>query len=343
MMSVEMIQKNGYETIVKATDPESGLKAIIAVHNTNRGPAVGGTRLYPYASEEEAMTDVLRLSRGMTYKSALAGVKFGGGKSVIIADPSNKSPELLKAFGKFVDSLEGKYFCAEDMNTTLADMDTIKTSTDFVLGRASGDPSPMTALGIFICQKVAAEEFIKTPMNELTVAIQGVGNVGKNLIKWLTEAGVKGGNISIADVNEAALTEMASTYGCNIVPTNEIHRVPCDIYAPCAMGGILSETTIPELKCKAVVGGANNQLATESDAALLQERGILYAPDYLVNAGGIINVYYENLEGGYDEKQALTSIHAIGDTLREIFAMAEKEGILPAEAADRVAESRFTH
>ncbi len=342
-MSVETIQKNGYETIVKATDPESGLKAIIAVHNTNRGPAVGGTRLYPYSSEEEAMTDVLRLSRGMTYKSALAGIQFGGGKSVIIADPSKKSPELLKAFGKFVNSLEGKYFCAEDMNTTLADMDTIKTSTDFVLGRASGDPSPMTALGIFICQKVAAEEFIKTQMSDLTVAIQGVGNVGKNLIKWLTEAGVKGGNITIADVNQDALTEMATTYGCTVVPTEDIHKVPCDIYAPCAMGGILNETTIPELNCKAVVGGANNQLATESDADLLQGRGILYAPDYLVNAGGIINVYYENLEGGYEKDQALKSIHGIGDTLREIFAMAEKEGILPAEAADRVAESRFTH
>lgn len=341
MMSVEMIQKNGYETIVKATDPESGLKAIIAVHNTKRGPAVGGTRLYPYASEEDAMTDVLRLSRGMTYKSALAGIEFGGGKSVIIADPSQKTPELLKSFGKFVDSLQGKYFCAEDMNTTLADMDTIKSSTDFVLGRASGDPSPMTALGIFNCQKVAAEEFLNTSMTELTVAIQGVGNVGKNLIKWLTEAGVKGENISIADVNEKALKDIADTYGCKIVDTSEIHKVACDIFAPCAMGSILNEKSIPELNCKAVVGGANNQLATDADAVSLQERGILYAPDYLVNAGGIINVFYENKEGSYDKEQALKSINGIGDTLREIFALAEKEGILPAVAADRIAESRF--
>lgn len=331
---------NGYETVVQADDDATGLHAIIAVHDTTLGPAVGGTRIYPYASKEEALNDVLRLSRGMTYKSALAGINFGGGKSVIIADPSMKTPELLKAFGSFVNSLGGKYICAEDMNSTTADMEIIHEVTDHVAGLDStgGDPSPLTALGVFAALKATAEKKLNIPLNELTVAIQGVGSVGAGLTEHLTNEGAK---VYIADVNKEALEAISAKTGAEIISTDEIMTVECDIFSPCAMGGILNDRTIPSLKCKAIVGAANNQLESGGDADRLVAKGILYAPDYLVNAGGIINVHYERQPEGYDAQAAKKATWAIGDTLMEIYEISEREGITPAAAADKLAEARL--
>jgi leucine dehydrogenase len=339
-MGVDNMMINGYETVVQTEDATTGLQAIIAVHDTTLGPAVGGTRIYPYASKEDALNDVLRLSRGMTYKSALAGINFGGGKSVIIADPSKKTPELLKAFGSFVNTLNGKYICAEDMNSTTADMAVIHEVTEHVAGldTTGGDPSPITALGVFVSIKTTAEKKLGIPLNELTIAIQGVGHVGAYLVKHLTSEGAK---VFVADVNQASLDAVSGEAGVEVVSTDDIMTVECDIFAPCAMGGILNEKTIPNLNCKAVVGAANNQLGTDEDATRLMERGILYAPDYLVNAGGIINVHFERMPGGYNAEEAKKATWAIGDTLMEIYAMSEKDGISPAVAADKLAEERI--
>jgi leucine dehydrogenase len=339
-MGVKDMMVNGYETVVQTEDAATGLQAIIAVHDTTLGPAVGGTRIYPYANKEDALNDVLRLSRGMTYKSALAGINFGGGKSVIIADPSMKTPELLKAFGNFVNSLNGQYICAEDMNSTTADMEVIHEVTEHVAGLDStgGDPSPITALGVFAAVKATAEKKLNIPLNELTVAVQGVGHVGADLVEQLTNEGAK---VYITDVNTESLKEVAAKTGAEILSTDEIMTIKCDVFSPCAMGNILNEQTIPYLNCKAIVGAANNQLGTMEDATSLMNKGILYAPDYLVNAGGIINVHFERLPEGYNAKEAKKATWAIGDTLLEIYAMAEKDGTSPAVAADKLAEERL--
>ncbi len=339
-MFIKDITVDGYEKIIEVEDKSTGLHAIIAVHNTNLGSAVGGTRIYPYAHRDDAFNDVLRLSKGMTYKSALAGINFGGGKSVIIADPSKKTPELLRGFGEFVESLNGKYICAEDVNSSTADMKIISEVTNNVAGLEGdgGDPSPLTALGVFSSIKVTAEQKLNIPLNELTVAVQGVGNVGGGVVKHLTSNGAK---VYIADVNQTALKELAEQTGAEIVSSNDIMTIESDIFSPCAMGAILNNETIPNLKCKAVVGAANNQLATNEDADLLLEKGILYAPDYLVNAGGIINVHFERSKEGYDVKKAQNAAVAIGDTLLEVYAIAEKENISPTVAADELAEKRL--
>lgn len=340
-MEIKEINVDGYEKVMMATDEKSGLKAIISVHNTNLGPAVGGTRLYPYANEEEALTDVLRLSKGMTYKSSLAGVNFGGGKSVIIAKPEDKTPELLEAFGKFVDSYGGKYNCAEDVNTSPDDMEIVHKVTNHVMGLSNlgGDPSPLTARGVYVSIKATIEKKLGKKMSDAHIAVQGVGHVGVYLVDMLHAEGAK---ITVADVNEQSLKHVSEKYGAEIVAPSEIHKVECDVFAPCAMGAILNEKSIPELNCKAVVGAANNQLAVmEEDAKRLNARGILYAPDYLVNAGGIINVFIEQQETGYDKDQAWKATGDIANTLMEIYEMAEKENILPHQAADKIAEQRF--
>lgn len=340
-MEFREIKVADYEKVVIATDESSGLKAIISVHNTNLGPAVGGTRLYPYANENEALKDVLRLSKGMTYKSSLAGINFGGGKSVIIADPKNKTPELLKAFGAFVETYKGQYNCAEDVNTSPEDMEIIHEVTEHVMGlnNKGGDPSPVTALGVFAAIKATSEQKLNKPLNQAHIAIQGLGHVGKHLFHMLHK---EGATLSIADMNQEVLNELSKLERVTVVEPSDIHTVPCDIFAPCAMGAILNEQTIPALQCSAVVGAANNQLADEmTDAKRLNERGILYAPDYLVNAGGIINVFIEQSAEGYNREKAEKATHHIAQTLMEIFDLAEKDGILPSEAANKVAEKRF--
>ena len=340
-MELHEIKVDGFEKIVRAKDPASGLHAIISVHNTNLGPAVGGTRLYPYASEENALTDVLRLSRGMTYKSALAGINFGGGKSVIIGRPEDKSPELFKAFGEFVNTFGGRYICAEDVNTSPADMSIVHTVTPHVLGLegGGGDPSPHTALGVVESIRVTAAR-LGIPMNELSVTIQGIGHVGQVMTEMLRAEGT---TVYVADLREDAVKELAARTGAIALNPDSVMTQACDILAPCAMGSTLNDQTIPALRCKAVVGCANNQLAELRHSKMLQDRGILYAPDYLVNAGGIINVFIEQMPSGYDATVAKEKVLGIGKTLNEIYALAEKTGLTPAEAADQIAEERFLH
>lgn len=340
-MEFREVYVKDYEKVIVATDEETGLKAIISVHNTNLGPAVGGTRLYPYTTEEEALQDVLRLSKGMTYKSSLAGIDFGGGKSVIIADPKDKTPELLKAFGRFVNSYSGQYSCAEDVNTSPDDMEIIHEMTEHVMGlnNKGGDPSPLTALGVFAAIKATAEQKLGKPLNQAHVAIQGLGHVGKHLFEMLYK---EGATLTVTDKNEAHLDEVSTKTNVSIVAPETIHQHECDIFSPCAMGGVLNEKSIAELNCKAIVGAANNQLLHETeDAKRLHARGILYAPDYLVNAGGIINVFIEQKPEGYNKQKAQEATQNIANTLMDIFNLAEKENILPSEAANRIAEKRF--
>lgn len=338
-MDITEIQVDNYHKVLKAHDPDSGLKAIIAVHNVNRGPAVGGTRLFPYASEDDALNDVLRLSRGMTYKSALAGIPFGGGKSVIIADKPQKTEALFKAFGRFVDTFNGGYVCAEDVNTSPADMAIVRQETRHVLGLdgASGDPSPVTALGLLESIRTTVNQ-LGLKMAELKVTVQGVGHVGAVITRLLRDEGV---TVYIADLQDDVVQALAEETGAIAIPAGEALTNTCDILVPCAMGAVLNEETIPNLQCKAVVGAANNQLATDQDAQRLADRGILYAPDYLVNAGGIINVFFEHEKETYDAEGARAKVREIGDTLRKIYELSEAENILPVQAADRIAEERF--
>ncbi|MBI1362927.1 MAG: amino acid dehydrogenase [Proteobacteria bacterium] len=338
-MHIEELKIDGYEKVVRCEDKATGLKAIIAVHNTNLGPAVGGTRLFPYASEEAALTDVLRLSRGMTYKSSLAGIDFGGGKSVIIADPKDKTPEMLKAFGRFVNTLGGIYICAEDVNTSPADMEIVYTETRHVAGlnKDGGDPSPFTALGVVESIKATATK-LDIPMSKLSVAIQGVGHVGWYMTEMLRGMGT---TVYITDLRTNLVDELVSKTGAIAVKPEDIMTLECDILAPCAMGATLNDQSIPALKCKAIVGCANNQLAEMRHAKMLQERGILYGPDYLVNAGGIINVFFERKPQGYVQADAEQACRDIAKTLTRIFDKAEAESMTTAEAADRLAEQRF--
>lgn len=338
-MKIEEIFVKGYEKILYGEDAATGLKAIIAVHNTHRGPGVGGTRLYPYASKEEALEDVLRLSEGMTYKSALADITFGGGKSVIIGDPKQKTEALFKAFGKFVESLQGVYLCAEDMNTSPQDMAIVRTETKHVLGLEgqSGDPSPLTALGVFKSIEVTVKH-LGLNLQGLKVVVQGVGQVGASVVQRLRK---EGATVFIADVNTEKLQTLAAETGAQIIPLEAVYTTPCDVFAPCAMGAILNEKTIKQLTCKAVVGAANNQLATPQDADRLHDRGILYGPDYLVNAGGVINIWFEQLPGGYNAEKAREKVIQISQTLERVYQKSTQENITPAHAANLLAEELF--
>jgi len=343
-----------HEQVVFCRDPESGLKAIIAVHNRNLGPALGGCRMWPYASEEEAISDALRLSRGMTYKSALAGLALGGGKSVILGNPrTEKTEALLKAMGRFVDSLGGRYIAAEDSGTSVADIKVIGTQTRFVSGIAdkeggvdakggehaprSGDPSPATAYGTY-CGIQAAVRFAlnRHDLDGVKVAIQGVGNVGFDLARRLRGAGAK---LWITDIYGESLHKAAQELGATAVGADEIYGLDVDVFAPCALGAILNDRTIPQLKARIVAGAANNQLAEARHGVELMRRGILYAPDYAINAGGIIDVFHERQ--GYDPERVRQHIEGIGQTLATIFERARHEEKPTAEIADALAEERF--
>ncbi len=333
-----------HESVHFGVDDSAGLKAIVAIHSTVLGPSLGGTRFYPYGSEAKALTDVLRLSKSMTYKAACAGLNQGGGKAVIIGDPSTlASPDLFRAYGSFIDGLAGRYITAEDVGTTVADMEIVATRTKYVRGLSielggRGDPSPATARGVLVAQRaVATLLWGSQDLSGRRVAIKGVGKVGMALARLLHGAGAE---VVVADVNERATEFAAAAYGAKVAPVDEIHQIPCDIFAPCALGGDLSEATIPDMRCTAIAGSANNQLATEADGDRLKDASILYAPDFVVNAGGIINIAAE--EGGYSQEKADQMVDAIFDNLTEILLAAERLGISTHRAAERVAEERIT-
>jgi leucine dehydrogenase len=281
-----------HEHVVFGSDPESGLRAIIAIHNTRRGPSLGGCRMWPYASTEEALQDALRLSRGMTYKAAITDLPYGGGKSVIIGDPkTHKTESLLRAMGRFVDSLGGRYHTAEDVGTTVEDMDVLRKETRFAHGfsGASGDPSPATAYGVYMGIRAAAR--FKHGHDELrgrTVAVQGLGNVGRRLCRYLADAGVR---LIVSDIKEDAIRTAIRDFGATPVAPDAIYAAEADFFAPCALGAILNDETIPQLRARIIVGSANNQLSEARHGKVLHQRGILYAPDYVVNAGGLIDIY----------------------------------------------------
>ncbi|MCA0900712.1 Glu/Leu/Phe/Val dehydrogenase dimerization domain-containing protein [Microbulbifer agarilyticus] len=341
---------DNHEEVAFYHDAKSGLKAIIAVHNTNLGPALGGCRMWPYADDAEALNDVLRLSRGMTYKSAMSGLKLGGGKSVIIGDPrKQKTPELLHAMGDFLNTLGGRYITAEDSGTSVADMKIIGERSEFVSGviagqEHGGDPSPSTAYGVFVGLKAAAQHrWGREDLNGMKVSIQGVGNVGFRLAKLLKDAGAE---LFVTDIFQENIDRAVTELGATAVGADEIFDLDVDMFAPCALGAILNDKTIERLKVGAIAGAANNQLAEERHAQVLKERGILYTPDYVINAGGIIDVYYQQMgqaKGEYDADQVKAHIETIATTMHEVFERAEESGETTAHIADRVAEERFGH
>lgn len=336
-----------HEQVVFVSDDKSGLKAIIAVHNSNLGPALGGCRMWPYASEEEAVRDVLRLSRGMTYKSAMANLKLGGGKSVIIGNPrTQKTPALLAAFARALEQLNGRYIAAEDSGTSVADMKTMAQFTRHVAGihdkpsdegTRSGDPSPATAYGTFIGIQAAVKERLgRDSLDGLRVAVQGVGNVGFDLARQLKEAGAQ---LWVTDIHREPLVQAGRELGATVVAPDEIFGLDVDVFAPCALGAILNDSTIPQLKASIVAGAANNQLAEARHGVELMKRGILYAPDYVINAGGIIDVYHERI--GFERAALIRHIEGIRDNLMEVFERAREEERPTAEVADAIAEERF--
>ncbi len=339
-MNITEKSTNTHELVLIGRDDAIGYHGIIAIHSTALGPAVGGTRFWNYDSEEEALTDALRLSHGMTYKSALAGLPLGGGKSIIIGNHSARNrTALLRAHGRFVDTLKGRYVTAEDVGTSPADMEIVRLETQYVAGLIgrSGDPSPYTAAGVFRAIQ-ASNQFLwgTFELSGLTVAIQGCGNVGYCLAKELHEVGVR---LIVTDVNSENLSRVVDEFGAEAVQPNEIFSVKANVFAPCALGGVLNDETIPQLKVQIVAGSANNQLLEERHGTMLRDRSILYAPDYVANAGGVMNGCTELL--GWTPEQAASKMLAIYDTLLHIFKSAEEEGITPNEAADRLAEERL--
>ena len=329
-----------HEKVLVGRDALSGYHGIIAVHSTRLGPAVGGTRFWNYASEEEALTDALRLSQGMTYKTALAGLPLGGGKSIIIGNNAIVNREaLLRAHGRFVDTLKGRYITAEDVGTTPADMEFVRFETQYVaglLGR-SGDPAPYTARGVFRAIQASTRFLWKTDeLSGLAVAIQGCGSVGYHLAKLLHEAGAK---LIVTDVNRNNMSRVVDEFAAEVVHPAEIFSVRADVFAPCALGGVINDQTIPELKVQIVAGSANNQLLEERHGTMLQDRNILYAPDYVANAGGILNGCVEIL--GWKADDALRKIDDIYDTTLKIFESAQAQGITTNKAADQLAEARL--
>jgi leucine dehydrogenase len=332
-----------YEQVVYCHDPPTGLRAIIAIHSTSLGPALGGTRFYPYRSEDDALTDVLRLARGMTYKSAAAGLDLGGGKAVIIGDPAQVRTEaLIRAYGRFVGSLGGRYITAEDVGTTQADMDLIRRETRHVTGVSrslggSGDPSAATAYGVLYAMKaVSAHLWGTTDLASRHVSVAGVGKVGSSLVRHLVE---ERAHVTVADVNSDAVARVVRDFGVDSVAVEKIHAFACDIHSPCALGASLNAETIPELRCAAVVGSANNQLAEPSCAELLQRVGVLYAPDFVVNAGGVINIAEELI--GYHRERAYAAIRRIFDTTTQVLETAARDHITTAAAADQMSERRI--
>ena len=337
------LEKYDYEQLLFCQDKQSGLKAIIAIHDTTLGPALGGTRMWTYATEEEAIEDALRLSKGMTYKNAAAGLNLGGGKTVIIGDPrKDKNEEMFRAFGRYIQGLNGRYITAEDVGTTVEDMDLIHEETDFVTGispafGSSGNPSPVTAYGVYRGMKAAAKEAFGTDSLEgKVVAVQGVGNVAYNLCRHLHEEGAK---LIVTDINKESVARAVESFGATAVNPDEIYGVQCDIYAPCALGAVINDQTINQIKAKVIAGAANNQLKEPVHGDQIHEKGIVYAPDYVINAGGVINVADELL--GYNRERALKKVETVYDTIERVIEIAKRDNIPTYKAADRMAEERI--
>lgn len=334
---------DGHERVMFCADPATGLRAIIAVHNSNLGPALGGCRMWAYASEDDALTDVLRLSKGMTYKAAMAGLPLGGGKSVIIGDSrTDKSEALMHAFGRAIDGLGGRYITAEDVGTSVADMDAVHTVTEHVVGITGGaaDPSPSTAHGVFIgIQAAVRHKLGRDDLAGVRIAVQGVGHVGYHLCRYLKHEG--GAELVVTDVHAESLRKAEAEFGAAVVAPEEIFDQDAEVFAPCALGAVLNDDTIPRLKCAVVAGAANNQLAEERHAEALRRRGIVYAPDYVINGGGLLDV--ARFAIGMSIEEARAKLYEIGDTLTAIFERAEREGGTTHDIADRMAEERFLH
>lgn len=338
------ISFDGHEQVVFCNDKDTGLKAIIGIHNTVLGPALGGTRMWQYTNEWEALNDVLRLSRGMSFKSSISGLNLGGGKAVIIGDAkTEKTPELMRKFGEFVNSLSGKYITAEDVGMETKDMDTVREVTQYVTGISeskggSGNPSPITAYGVFVGMKAAAKhKFGTESLAGKKVLVQGIGHVGEVLVQHLTN---EGAIVTISDINESRLHEVGSKYGAKIFNGNDMYTLDVDIYAPCALGATINDETISKIQAKVIAGAANNQLANEViHGKLLKEKGILYAPDFLINAGGVINVYSElaNLTSA----QVMEKTENIYNTAMDIFRLSDDQSITTHQAALNIAQKRI--
>jgi leucine dehydrogenase len=335
-------EHDGHEAVYRITDPSVGLVAFVGVHNTNLGPAMGGTRLWAYATQDQALTDVLRLSKGMTYKSALAGLPLGGGKAVIMASVDQKTPALLTSYANALNIIGGQYLTAADVNTNQHDMDVIQNTSPFVAGvtvarGGRGDPSDATAYGVFRAVQATIEhKFGRSDMTGLRVAIQGLGSVGYDLAKQLKQVGCE---LVVADVNAARVQQAATELGAKVVDVSDIHRADCDLFSPCALGAILNEQSIPEMKAAAICGGANNQLKVVGDGERLVSSQKLYAPDYAANAGGIIKVCAEYLK--WDVQQVNDKVARIKDTLSQIYQTAQAQSIRPEQAADQLAKQAF--
>lgn len=346
MQAFDLLESYGHEQVVYCSNKESGLKAIIAIHDTTLGPAIGGTRMWSYESDSEALKDVLRLSRGMTYKAAVAGLNLGGGTAVIIKDKNTvKSEQLFRTFGKFVDGLAGRYITAEDVGTTVRDMEYVKMETEYVTGISkalggSGDPSPVTAYGVYIGMKSCAKERWGTDsLRGRKIAIQGAGQLARYLCEHLYNEGAE---IYITDIDDEKVKRVLETVKAFVVKPDEIYDQDVDIFSPCALGGIINDSTIPRLKCEIIAGGANNQLEDENlHGKNLLEKGILYAPDYVINAGGLINVANE-IEG-YRQDRAMKQAESIFEIVKRIISISETENIPTHLASNRMAEERLAN
>ena len=337
------MEKYDYEQLIMCQDKESGLKAIIAIHDTTLGPALGGCRMWTYASEEQAIEDALRLARGMTYENAAAGLNLGGGKTVIIGDPfKDKNEEMFRSLGRFIQGLNGRYITAEDVGTTVSDMDMIHEETNYVTGispafGSSGNPSPITAYGVYLGMKAAVKEaFGEESLQGKKVAVQGLGNVAYTLCEYLHRDGAQ---LIVTDINQKAIDRVVENFGATAVSPEDIYHQDVDIFAPCALGAIINDETIAQLKVKVIAGSANNQLQESRHGQILHERGILYAPDYVINAGGVINVADELY--GYNRDRAMKRVETIYDSLTKIFAISKEENIPTYVAANRLAEKRI--
>ena len=340
MEITEKVTNADHEQVLIGRDSLSGYHGVIAIHSTVLGPAIGGTRFWNYADEEAALIDALRLSKGMTYKSALAGLPFGGGKSVIIGDNQTSNREaLLRAHGRFVDTLKGRYITAEDVGTSPADMEIVRLETQYVGGLVgrSGDPSPHTARGVFRAIQASAKFRWNTDnLSGVTVALQGCGHVGYYLTELLHEVGAR---VIVTDINANNVSRVVDTFAVEVVLPDEIFGVSADVFAPCALGGVINDQTIPQLKAQIVAGAANNQLLEERHGEMLRARNILYAPDYVANVGGVLNGCIELL--GWNPEHALRKVDEIYDTILRILESAEAQGITTNKAADRLAEDQL--
>jgi len=343
MQLFDTLQDLGHEQVVMCSDKVTGLRAIIAIHDTSLGPALGGTRFWNYATDDEALTDALRLSRGMTYKAAVSGVNLGGGKAVIIGDAKNmKTEALFRAYGRMVDSLRGRYITAEDVNTSVRDMEWIRMETKYVTGvggqGGSGDPSPVTALGVYSGMKACARfAWGNDSLSGKRIVVQGAGNVASHLVHSLTKEGAK---VFVTDIFNEKAQDLAAQTGATVIKPEDVFTTECDIFSPNALGAILNDETIPNLSCSIVCGGANNQLKEErKHGTMLKERGIVYGPDYVVNSGGLMNVASE--VEGYNREKVMRQAEGVFDITMNILVTAKERNILPVEASNAIAEERI--